>query len=160
MKKEFSNAWVGSRQPRKQRKYLANAPLHKRHKFMSANLIKELRKKYGKRNFPVRKGDSVKIMKGEFKGKSGKLENIDLKYVRVTIGGIHRTKKDGTKINVYFHPSNLQIKELNLDDKKRLEAIQRKKIEASPAKEAETSKNAAKTDKKKQVGEQNVHKKK
>lgn len=129
MKKEFSTQWIGSRQPRKQRKYLANAPLHIRHKFMSANLTKELRKKYGKRNFPVRKGDTVRIMKGEFHGKSGKLENIDLKYLRVTVGGIHRSKKDGTKINVYFHPSNLQIKELNLDDKKRIEAIQRKKIE-------------------------------
>ena len=63
MKKQFSTQWNASKQPRKQRKYLANAPLHKRHKFMSANLIKELRKKYGKRNFPVRKGDPK--MKGE-----------------------------------------------------------------------------------------------
>ncbi len=128
MKKDFSRQWIGSKQPRKQRKYLANAPLHIRHKLMSANLTKELRKKYGKRNFPVRKGDSVKIIKGEFRGKSGKLENVDLKYLRVTVGGIHRTKKDGTKINVYFHPSNLQIKELNLDDKKRIESIQRKNV--------------------------------
>ena len=158
MKKEFSNAWIGSRQPRKQRKYLANAPLHIRHKFMSANLTKELRKKYGKRNFPVRKGDSVRIMKGEFRGKSGKLENIDLKYLRVTVGGIHRSKKDGTKINVYFHPSNLQIKELNLDDKKRIESIQRKKIEKKEEKADKETKNIKE---KNQVDEQkNAHKKK
>lgn len=156
MKKQFSNAWVGSRQPRKQRKYLANAPLHIRHKFMSANLTKELRKKYGKRNFPVRKGDNIRIMKGEFKGKSGKLENIDLKYLRVTVGGIHRTKKDGTKINVYFHPSNLQIKELNLDDKKRIEAINRKAGEKKTVekKEKETKKQIEKK------GEHNAHQKK
>jgi large subunit ribosomal protein L24 len=60
MKKEFSTQWNASKQPRKQRKYLANAPTHTRHKFISANLTKELRKKYGKRNFPLRKEDSVK----------------------------------------------------------------------------------------------------
>lgn len=128
MKQEFSTQWVGSRQPRKQRKYLANAPLHIRHKFISANLTKELRKKYGKRNFPVRKGDNVKVMVGEFKGKLGKIESVDLIKTRVLIAGIFRTKKDGTKVNVYFNPSNLQIRELNLDDKKRKAAIERKNI--------------------------------
>ena len=51
MKKKYSNSWKGSKQPRKQRKYRANAPLHTRHKMASANLSKELRKKYSKRNF-------------------------------------------------------------------------------------------------------------
>jgi large subunit ribosomal protein L24 len=126
MKKEFSTQWNASRQPRKQRKYLANAPTHIRHKFISANLTKELRKKYGKRNFPLRKGDSIVIMRGEFKGKAGKIEAVDLKKLRVMIGGIYRTKKDGTKVSVYFDNSNLQIKELNMEDKKRINAIQRK----------------------------------
>jgi large subunit ribosomal protein L24 len=129
MKKKFSAKWNGSRQPRKQRKYIANAPNHIRRKLVSSNLSKELRKKYGKRNFPLRKGDKVSIMTGEFNKKSGNVDSIDLKRTRVIISGIHRTKKDGTKINVYFDPSNLQIKELNLDDKKRLEALNRKATE-------------------------------
>lgn len=126
MKKKFSTKWNGSKQPRKQRKYLANAPTHIRHKFISANLSKELRKKYGKRNFPLRKEDSVVVMRGEFRGKTGKIESIDLKKLMVMIGGIYRTKKDGTKVGVKFDSSNLQIKELNMEDKKRTEAIQRK----------------------------------
>src|SRR5512136_2551491 len=126
MKKEFSNAWIGSRQPRKQRKYLANAPLHIRHKLISAHLSKELRKKYGKRNFPLRKGDSVKILRGEFKKKTGKVGLVDLKRLRIAIENMQKTKKDGSKVNIWFDPSNLQIKELNLDDKKRLESLQRK----------------------------------
>jgi len=126
MKKDFSTQWNASKQPRKQRKYLANAPTHIRHKFISANLSKELRKKYGKRNFPLRKGDSVIIMKGEFKKKIGKIDSVDLKKLRVIIGGIYRTKKDGAKISVYFNSSNLQIKELFMEDKKRLESINRK----------------------------------
>lgn len=126
MKQKFSIKWNGSRQPRKQRKYLANAPMHVKHELLSANLSKELRKKHTKRNVPLRKGDSIKIMRGEFKGKTGKIDNVDMKRTRVTIEGITRTKKDGTKLNVYFHPSNLQIKELNLDDKKRISSIERK----------------------------------
>jgi len=118
MKKEFSNKWIGSSQPRKQRKYRYNAPLHLRHKMISANLSKEIRKKYGKRNIPIRKDDEIRIMNGEFKGKKGKIEKIDLKKLKITIVGIFRTKKDGSKIPV--------IIELNLNDKKRKEALERK----------------------------------
>ncbi len=79
MKRSFSVHWIGSKQPRKQRKYRANAPIHLRHKLVSANLSKELRAKHGRRSFPLRTGDSVKIMRGEFKGKTGKIESINLK---------------------------------------------------------------------------------
>ena len=141
MKKKFSVKWVGSKLPRKQRKYRANAPAHIRHKMMSVNLSKELRKKYGKRNFPLRKGDNIKIMRGEFKGKTGKIENVDFKKFRVSIGGINRTKKDGTKVGIYFNPSNLQIKELNLDDKKRIKAINRRLTEKKKKPEKELKQN-------------------
>ncbi|MBT4166318.1 50S ribosomal protein L24 [archaeon] len=126
MKAKFSTHWTGSKQPRKQRKFRANAPLHVRHKMVSAHLSETLRKRYGKRNVPIRKGDNVKIMKGEFKGKTGKIDDVNLKKLRVMIEGIFRTKKDGTKVSVYFNPSNLLIKELNLDDEKRKKALERK----------------------------------
>jgi ribosomal protein uL24 len=74
----------------------------------------------------LRKDDEVKIMRGEFNGKKGKIEIVNLKDSRVVIAGIFRTKKDGTKIRVYFNPSNLQIQELNLNDKRRMESISRK----------------------------------
>lgn len=128
MKKDFSNKWVGSKQTRKQRKYRYNAPLHIRHKMMSSTLTKELRKKYGKRNFPIVKGDEIKIMVGEFFGKKGKIENVNLNKLKVGIAGIYRTKKDGSKVSVLFDPSNLMILDLNLNDKKRKEALERKLI--------------------------------
>lgn len=125
MKKEFSVKWKSSKQARKQRKYLANAPFHLRHKLMASNLSKELRKKYSRRNFPVRKGDNVRVMRGKFKGKTGKISLVNLKKLRVSIEGIQAQKKDGTKINVYFNPSKIQIQELNLDDKERIKAIKK-----------------------------------
>ncbi|MGV8152092.1 MAG: 50S ribosomal protein L24 [Candidatus Nanoarchaeia archaeon] len=123
MKKQFSNSWRASIQPRKQRKFVANAPMHIKHKLMSANLSKELKKRYNRKSAPVRKGDLVIIMRGEFKKKSGKIASVNAKMNRVAIEGIQRTKKDGTKVNVFFNASKLKITELNLDDKKRLESI-------------------------------------
>ena len=149
MKQKFSKKWISSIQPRKQRKFRANAPFHIRRKLMGANLSKELRKKYSKRSFPVRKEDSVKIMIGEFKGKTGKVNVVDYKKLRVTVDGINRTKKDGTKLAVYFHPSNLQIKELNLEDVKRKKALdkkaksiekEKKEVEKKPEKKQDKNK--------------------
>jgi large subunit ribosomal protein L24 len=127
MKKEFSKKWIGSRQTRKQRKYRSNAHLKLRHKMLSANLSKELRKKYGRRNFTLRKGDKVKIMKGEFKGKVGKVDIVDMRNLKASIEGMQKTKKEGTKINVKFYSSNLQIQELNLEDKNRIASLEKNK---------------------------------
>lgn len=125
MKRKFSTSWKSSKQPRKQRKYLANAPFHLKHKFLSAHLSKELRKKHGKRSMPLRQGDEVLVMRGSFRKKKAKVSKTDLKKTRIALENIQRTKKDGTKVNVWFHPSALQIQSLNLDDKKRIKALER-----------------------------------
>lgn len=119
MKKKFSTSWKSSKQPRKQRKYLANAPLHLKRKILGVNLSKELRKKHGKRNVVVRKGDNVKVLRGKFKKKTGKILRVFTKLGKVEIEGIQVKKLEGSKVNVKLQPSNLQIIELNLDDRRR-----------------------------------------
>ena len=99
------------------------APIHIKKKFMSANLSKELRKKYGKRNLPIKKGDIIKIMRGKFKKKIGKISSVNVKNLKVEVEGIQIKKQDGSKVNLWFNPSFLQITELNLEDKKRNKAI-------------------------------------
>jgi len=126
MKKKFSKNWKSSKQPRKQRKYLANAPLHIRKKFVSSNLSKDLRKNHKKRNIPLKKGDVVKVMRGKFKKKQGKITEINLKSSKVIVDGIQVKKQDGSKVNVKLQPSNLQIIELNTEDKKRFKKIKKK----------------------------------
>jgi large subunit ribosomal protein L24 len=126
MKQEFSTSWISSRQRRKQHKYLHNAPLHVKHRFLSANLSKELRKKYGKRNLPLRTGDEVLVMRGSFAKKKAKVTSVNSKNLKIYLESLQRQKKDGTKVNVPFHASTLQIQTLNLDDKERLSAINRK----------------------------------
>lgn len=126
MKTSFSNKWKSSKQPRKQRKFVANAPLHIKHKFVSANLSKELREKYKKRNTPLRKGDLVKIKRGQYKNKTGKISRVDLKETKVFVEGIEQIRREGRKSEIPIHPSNLVIQELNIDDKKRKIALERK----------------------------------
>lgn len=127
MRQEFSTSWTGSRQPRKQRKYRYNAPLHVRHKFLSAHLSKDLRAKHGKRSMPVRKGDEVLVMRGSFKKKKAKVSDVNAIKKRITLEGISRQKKDGSKVPIYFEPSNLQIISIEMDDKKRIKAMEKNK---------------------------------
>lgn len=115
-----------SKKPRKQRKFLYTAPLHIRRKFMAAHLSKELRDKYKRRSLPVRKGDEVKIMRGEFAGKTGKVSRVDLRKYKVYVEGITRKRTVGTTVQVPIHPSNLLLINLNLDDKRRVKILQRK----------------------------------
>lgn len=129
MKRKFSSHWKSSKQPRKQRKYQANAPMHTKHKFLNAHLSKELRKKYGKRSLPLRKGDDVLVMRGAFRKKKAKVISINLKKSRVTLENIQRSKKDGAKVPVFFHPSALQIQSLNLEDRKRIAKLNKKTSE-------------------------------
>ncbi|MCK4647707.1 50S ribosomal protein L24 [Candidatus Pacearchaeota archaeon] len=119
MKRKFSKSWKSSKQPRKQRKYAANAPLHLKRKLLSVNLSKELRKKYSKRNIPLRKGDIVKIMRGKFKGKQGKVTEVRTKMEKIFIEKVQIKKRDGSSVNVPLKASNLQITELNTEDRKR-----------------------------------------
>ena len=134
MKQKFSTKWKASKQVRKQRKYLHHLPLHLKNKTVSAHLTKELRVKHGMRNITIRKGDEVKVMRGNFKGRLGKITKVELKNQRVSIDGIQRSKKDGTKVGVWFHPSALMIKTLNMDDKKRIKTKMEKKTNAPKAK--------------------------
>ncbi len=124
--KKWSKSWKSSKNPKKQRKYIFNAPLHIKHKFLAANLSDELRKKYNKRNIPVRKGDKVKILRGQFKSMIGKIEKVLLKKTKVYIENAQLQKKDGSKAYYPIHPSNLMIIELNLEDKERKKSLDRK----------------------------------
>jgi len=123
---KFSFKWKSSTRASKQRKYRTLAPSHVKHEMVSAHLSKELRKRYSRRNFPVRKGDTVEVEKGSFKGKKGKILEVDTRRKMAYVDGMMITKKDGSKVNVPITISNFTLTELNLEDKKRLGAVERK----------------------------------
>src|SRR4030042_5175044 len=120
--------------PGKQRKRLFNAPAHIRHKLMAAPLSNELAASRGAKTLPVRRGDTVLIKRGDNKGFEGKVSRVNLKEDRIYLEGLTREKVDGTNIFISVHPSKVQIRSLNLDDKWRKNILERKKAVEKPAK--------------------------
>jgi large subunit ribosomal protein L24 len=120
MKQAFSTKWKASIQPRKQRKYVANAPLHTQGTFLHVHLSKALRDKHKTRVLRVRKGDKVKVLRGGNRGAEQKVDRVDTKNGRVFLQKMERAKKEGGVIPIPFSPSNLMITELDTTDKRRL----------------------------------------
>ena len=92
-------------------------------------------------------------MRGAFKKKKAKVSNVNLTKTRVSLENIQRTKKDGTKITVHFHPSVLQIQTIGSDDRYRIAGKAAQNAETSIEKK-ETKldkKSEKKTEEKKEV---------
>ncbi len=94
---------------------------------MAAPLSPELLAQRGVKTLPIRKGDTVRIMRGDHKGFDGKISRVDLKHFRVYLEGLTREKVDGSTVFVALHPSKVMIRNLNLDDKLRKAVVARKK---------------------------------
>lgn len=116
---------IKSSKPRKQRKFLYNAPLHIRHRMLAGHLSEELRKKYNRRSLPIRKKDVVRIMRGEYKGKEGEVIRVDIKKYKIYINGVSVRRSDGKDALVPIHPSNCMIVDLYLEDRMRRKVLER-----------------------------------
>lgn len=112
--------------PGKQRKRLYQASSNERYKRFSAPLSPKLKDSHGTNSTPIRKGDTVMIMRGDRKGSEGKVNQIDRKKYLIFVDGANREKVDGTQIPVPIHPSKVMITRLNLDDKWRKKILKRK----------------------------------
>ncbi len=115
-----------SKKPSKQRKRFFNAPNHRRVKIMSVHLSKELREKYGRRSFPIRVGDTVRVLRGDHKDAEGKVIRIDRKKYRVYIENIYRENSRGERIYIPIHYSNLMLIDLDLSDEWRKKKLEEK----------------------------------
>jgi large subunit ribosomal protein L24 len=140
MKQAWSKAWKASTQPRKQRKYSYNAPRSVQHAFLSCHLSPELRKKYGKRSVPLRKGDKIKVLRGQYKKTEGKVHTIAYKNSTIQVDGVEIGKKEGSKIQPHIKATNVMILELELGDKKREKSLHRKATAQKTKKEGKESK--------------------
>lgn len=121
--------------PRKQRKRLSQAPHHKRYRRFSTPLSDELKKSHNTNSFPVRTGDSVRIMRGDRKGFEGKVTRVDRTKYRIFVEGVTQEKVDGSTTLVPIHPSKTMITRLNLEDKWRREILKRKSKKAEQPEE-------------------------
>lgn len=82
-------------------------------------LSPELREKYRRKSVRPKKGDSVRIFRGEFLGVEGKVTKVIAKDGRLNVEGVSREKMKGGTAPVPIESSNVMITSLNLDDKVR-----------------------------------------
>jgi len=112
-------------------------------KQVSSHLSKELKKKFSKNSIRIVEGDSVKIVRGEFKGVDGKVSKISIQKNSLSIEGVKKEKTKGEKFDVYIHSSNVIVTGLNSDDKWRsakLEGKKPSKSKTTPSKETKEEK--------------------
>jgi large subunit ribosomal protein L24 len=103
---------------------LIHIPKHQRDRMVGAVLEESLRKQYGRKNIRVVKGDSVRVMRGEYKGVEGKVEKVNTEHATLHIEGIQREKIRGGQVKVPIHSSNVMVISLNLDDDHRSSKLQ------------------------------------
>lgn len=108
------------------------ATFNTKSKQLGSALSKELHKKYGKRSVRVIEGDSVKILRGEFKGVEGKISKVSTQKSSVAVEGVKKEKTKGDKFDVYIHTSNLVVTSLNTDDKWRISKLEGKDLRKQP----------------------------
>ena len=109
----------------------------------------ELKKKLGMRAVTVRVNDTAKVMRGKFKGKTGKINKVNYGKGRVFLEGLNKKKADGTELPVHFNHSNLVLIDLDRSDSRRFKG----KPAAKKLAENKEEKPAKKTEEKKEVKE-------
>lgn len=105
--------------PRKQRRQVMENPLHAKRNLFKCRLDEFLQEDYGLRSLVVKKGDLVKVLRGQFRDTEGKVVRVDYRNVRVHLDSATITKADGKEVNAPIHPSNLMLVKLELNDERK-----------------------------------------
>jgi len=116
-----------------------------RSKQLGSSLSKDLQKKYGKKSTRAIVGDTITILRGEFKGVSGKITKISTEKTSVTIEGVKKEKTKGDKFDVYIHTSNLVATALNSSDKWRIAKLEGKDPKKQTSVKVETKETKVET---------------
>ena len=109
-----------TKKPSKQRKRLYKLSLHQIRKRLVAPLDKAVAKSIGKKRLVVRTGDTIKVLTGKHKGKTGKVEKVDYTRMKVYIKEIKFKNVKGQERLVPFVASNLLLTNVLTEDRRRL----------------------------------------
>jgi len=126
-------------------------PKHVRDSMIGSTLADNLREQYGRRSARIVKGDSVKVLRGEYSGIEGKVEKVNTVRGTLSIEGVQREKVRGGNVKVQIHSSNVIITGMNLDDKYRQNKLQ--KVTSEPEPEKKQAKPKIKVTRKKKTKE-------
>lgn len=78
----------------------------------------------------MRKDDEVRIVRGKYKGREGKVTQVYRKKWVIHVDRVQRDKSNGSSVPIGIHPSNVVVTSLKLDKDRRaiLERKDRKKV--------------------------------
>ncbi len=117
-----------------------NATLFTKSKLMCSHLSKELQQKYNKSSIRVTTGDTVRVMRGEFKGVTGKVTKVSTGKNGISIEGVKKEKLKGGNLDVFIHASNVLVTDINTEDKWRQNKLAGKKSKPAETKPKEEPK--------------------
>jgi large subunit ribosomal protein L24 len=119
-----------TRQPRKQRKQQANAPLHERHSQVRATLSDDLREEFGQRSVRVNEGDTVEVLRGDFAGDEADVIAVDLRDAVVHVEDVTLETADGEEVPRPLDASNLRVTAVDRSDDRRVERLESEELSA------------------------------
>ncbi len=118
---------ISPKSPRKQRNLIKKSPLHAHKNMLKCRLDEFLREEYAMRSLVPKKGDLVRVMRGQFRDTEGKIASVNYSKVRLYIDSATTTKSDGKEIQIPVHPSNALLVKLELDDARK-KILERKTV--------------------------------
>ncbi len=129
---------VSPHSPRRQRRALYNASTTERRRRMTVPLSRELRRRFKRRNVPIRKGDTVRVLSGSFKGREERVAKVSRRAYSVTLDNVTLKTAEEKLKPLALRPAHLVVTRLNLADPWRRRALKVREEEVTPEERGET----------------------
>jgi large subunit ribosomal protein L24 len=107
---------ISPHSPRRQRKALYTAHTFERRRRMTVPLSRELRGRFHARSVPVRKGDTVRVLSGSFRGREERVAKVDRRSYSVILDNVTVKTGEEKLKPLPIRTSHLVITRLNLSD--------------------------------------------
>jgi ribosomal protein uL24 len=125
--------------PRRQRRALYTAHTSERRRRMSVPLSRELRKRFRRRSLPLRKGDTVRVLAGSFKGREERVARINRRAYSVTLDNVTLKTADEKLKPLDLRSGRLVITRLNLSDAWRRRSLRVREEDVTPEERGEAA---------------------
>lgn len=104
---------------------------------MTVPLSRELRKRFGRRAVPVRKGDTVRVLSGSFVGREERVAKVDRRDYALTLDNVTAKAADEKMKPLPIRPAHLVITRLNLSDPWRRRTLRVREEDVTPEERGE-----------------------
>jgi len=100
---------------------------------LGAALSPDLRSRHSRRSVRVVAGDTVRVVRGEYKDVEGRVSRVFALAGRIAIEGVKKEKGKGEKFDVQIHSTNVVVTSLNGADSRRMARVRGERGAGRPA---------------------------